>query len=308
MGVNVPLKVLQDVATRWNATFYMLERFVQLETSTRGTMGLLDNAPPCLNSDEWIAIKEFCIILRPFEEATRAVSGEQYITASLVIVIAQGLKNVCEQMKNENYSIRTLGLINNILNDMKDRQNWGNIENSKTLRRCTFLDPRFKNLPFTHNENMLNSLKNDIVELTAKIISTYRSESTSVEHEPQISNQPSETLTPEVKKLSIWESIDKCVSQMQPSIETSTSPAIVEVQRYLEEPVLKRNSNPLEWWQEHKYNYPFLNVLARRMLCCLGSSVPCERVFSKAGLLISDRRSCLNTKKAEMLLFLNQNA
>ncbi|KAL4083712.1 hypothetical protein QTP88_029028 [Uroleucon formosanum] len=308
MGVNVPLKVLQDVAMRWNATFYMLERFVQLETSIRGTMGLLDNAPPCLNSDEWIAIKEFCSILRPFEEATRTVSGEQYITASLVIVIAQGLKNVCEQMKNENYSIRTLGLVNNILNYMKDRQNWGNIENSKTLRRCTFLDSRFKNLPFTHNENMLNSLKNDIGELTAKIISTSRSESTSIKHEPQISNQPSDTLTPKVKTFSIWESIDKCVSQMQPSIGTSTSRAIVEVQRYLEEPVLKRNSNPLEWWQEHKYNYPFLNVLARKMLCCLGSSVPCERVFSKAGLLISDRRSCLNTKKAEMLLFLNQNA
>lgn len=63
-------------------------------------MGLLDNAPPCLNSDEWIVIKEFCSILRPFEEATRAVSGEQYITASLVIVIPQGLKNVYEQMKN----------------------------------------------------------------------------------------------------------------------------------------------------------------------------------------------------------------
>lgn len=86
---------------------------------------------------------------------------------------------------------------------MKDRQNWGNIENSKTLKRCTFLDPRFKNLPFTHNENMLNSLKNDIVELTANIISTSRSESTSILHEPQISNQPSDTLTPEVKKFSI---------------------------------------------------------------------------------------------------------
>ncbi|KAL4152780.1 hypothetical protein QTP88_000613 [Uroleucon formosanum] len=141
---------------------FHVERFVQLETSIRGTMGLLDNAPPCLNSDEWTAIKEFCSILRPFEEATRAVSGEQYITASLVIVIAQGLKNVCEQMKNENYSIRTLGLVNNILNDMKNCQNWGNIENSKTLRRCTFLDPRFKNLPFTHNENMLNSSVPDL--------------------------------------------------------------------------------------------------------------------------------------------------
>jgi zinc finger BED domain-containing protein 1 (E3 SUMO-protein ligase ZBED1) len=159
IGIDNPLKVLQDVATRWNATFYMLERFVQLETSIRGTMGLLDNAPPCLNSDEWTAIKEFCNILRPFEEATRAVSGDQYMTASLVIVIAQGLKNVCEQMKNENYSLRTLGLVNNLLNGMRDRQSWGNIENSKTLKICTFLDPRFKIIPFNHNENMINSVE-----------------------------------------------------------------------------------------------------------------------------------------------------
>jgi len=75
---------------------------------------------------------------------------------------------------------------------MRDRQNWGNIENSKILKRCTFLDPRFKNIPFIHNETMLSSEKNDIVELTAEIISAYRLESTSVEHEPQISNQPSD--------------------------------------------------------------------------------------------------------------------
>jgi len=99
MWVNVPLKVLQDVATRWNASFYMLERFVQLETSIRGIMGLLDNAPPSLNSDSY-----------------------------------------------------------HLLNGMKDHQNWGNIENSKTLKRCTFLDPWFKNIPFTHNENMITSV------------------------------------------------------------------------------------------------------------------------------------------------------
>ncbi|KAL5237678.1 hypothetical protein ACI65C_005088 [Semiaphis heraclei] len=31
----------------------MLERFVELETSIRGTLGLLDNAPKGLTSDEW---------------------------------------------------------------------------------------------------------------------------------------------------------------------------------------------------------------------------------------------------------------
>lgn len=95
-GIKEPTKILQDVSTRWNSTFYMLERFVELETSIRGTLGLLDKVPNVLYLNEWTVIKEFCKVLQPFEEATRAVSGEQYITASMVIVIAQGLQDVCQ--------------------------------------------------------------------------------------------------------------------------------------------------------------------------------------------------------------------
>jgi len=110
------------------------------------------------------------------------------------------------------------------------------------------------------------------------------------------------------KTVSIWNTIDKQVSQIQPAIKTSTAWALVEVQRYIEEPILKRNGNPLEWWQQYKYNYPYLSILARKTLCNLGSSVPCEQIFSKAGLILSDRRCQLKSKKAEMLLFLNQNS
>jgi hypothetical protein len=85
------------------------------------------------------------------------VSIDQYITASLVIIIVQWLKNVCKNMKNQNYSLRVLGLINNLLNGKKDHQYWENIENNKTLKICTFFDLQFKNIPFTYNEKLLTS-------------------------------------------------------------------------------------------------------------------------------------------------------
>lgn len=64
------------------------------------------------------------------------------MTASIVIVIAQGLINVYEQLQKQNYTLRVKDVIKNILSGMKERDRWGNIEKSKTLARCTFLDPR----------------------------------------------------------------------------------------------------------------------------------------------------------------------
>jgi len=113
-GIKEPKKILQDVSTLWNSPFFMLEHFVELETSIRGALGLLDKAP-----NEWAVINEFCKVLRLFEEATRAVSGDQYITASMVIVITQCLQDVYQQLRNKDNSIETKDLINGI----KDRPN-----------------------------------------------------------------------------------------------------------------------------------------------------------------------------------------
>jgi len=56
--------------------------------------------------------------------------------------------------------------------------------------------------------------------------------------------------------------------------------------------------------EEHKYNYLYLHILAKQTLYCFGS-VPCERIFSKAGLTLNDRRYRFKSEKVEMLLFLN---
>jgi len=43
-------------------------------------------------------VKELIQILQPFEEATKVVGGEKYMTASIIIIIAEGLQNVSNEM------------------------------------------------------------------------------------------------------------------------------------------------------------------------------------------------------------------
>lgn len=63
-------------------------------------------------------------------------------------------------------------------------------------------------------------------------------------------------------------------------------------------------ANPLEWWKIHQLQLPQLAKLAMRLLCVPATSVPCERVFSTAGLVVNKLRSSLNPENVNILLCL----
>ena len=57
------------------------------------------------------------------------------------------------------------------------------------------------------------------------------------------------------------------------------------------------------------FNIPLvcdLYILSLKFLCTPASSVPCERVFSKAGEVVSKKRNRLSPKVLEQILFLNK--
>ena len=70
---------------------------------------------------------------------------------------------------------------------------------------------------------------------------------------------------------------------------------------------LRRKDNPLDWWRQHETHLPRLARLAKKYLSVPSTSVPSERVFSKAGQLVSARRAKLNPKNVDMILFLNKH-
>ncbi|TWW53090.1 hypothetical protein D4764_0012630 [Takifugu flavidus] len=83
----------------------------------------------------------------------------------------------------------------------------------------------------------------------------------------------------------------------------ATADAIVEVQRYLSAPPLERSQDPLVYWTTNKARYPNLYHLANQYLATPASSVACERVFSKAGEMVSKKRNRLKPSTVEKLLF-----
>lgn len=84
---NSDFKLIQSVETRWNSTYAMLERFIQLSETISCIILQCPTAPPMLTASELQSTKKFVHLLKPFEDATKIVCGENYLTASKVIPI-----------------------------------------------------------------------------------------------------------------------------------------------------------------------------------------------------------------------------
>lgn len=102
----------------------------------------------------------------------------------------------------------------------------------------------------------------------------------------------------------IWGEFDKSVVNIIGG-NNSTAAGIVEIDKYLAEPLLSRHENPLLWWSKREKVYPRLYEITKRRLCIVATSVPCERIFSKAGQVVTDRRSRLDSNEISKILFFN---
>ncbi|CAK1595704.1 unnamed protein product [Parnassius mnemosyne] len=88
---TTPLKLIQEVSTRWNSKFYMVSRILQLSNVLALVCRKLIQAPDYLTACEEKVGKEIIKILEIFEQATKLVSADTYPTSSLIIPVICGL-------------------------------------------------------------------------------------------------------------------------------------------------------------------------------------------------------------------------
>ena len=64
----------------------------------------------------------------------------------------------------------------------------------------------------------------------------------------------------------------------------------------------------LPWWKKHEHEFPHLAKLAKRVLAVQATSASSEQIFSKTSLIISNKRTSLNSGIAgTLLLYISQN-
>lgn len=79
------LRLLQEVETRWNSTYLMLERFFNLREPLSAAMSNMDL--PMFFPQDWTAMADATEVLRPFLEVTEEMSAESHVTSTLIVSV-----------------------------------------------------------------------------------------------------------------------------------------------------------------------------------------------------------------------------
>ena len=279
-------KIKQDVDTRWNSTFKMLESYNQQKEEITTILCLQRKEELCLSSLQQDCLENTLTILEPFNAATVEVSSEKFTSLSKVIPIVKQLLKKSESMKCS-LGIR---LKENLLNY------FSSIEDKEYLRMATVLDPRFKKGCFRNAQDLAErDIRNHLEKLhncrSLKDIETASTPS------PQ----------PKRIKSSLWDDFDEEMETNENDQEEKQTPVDIEMKFYMDSKRIQRHENPLEWWKSNQQFLPLMSVLAKKYLGIPATSVPSERVFSKAGELVSAKRSTLKKENVDMLLFLNKD-
>ncbi|KAK3932322.1 Zinc finger BED domain-containing protein 4 [Frankliniella fusca] len=94
--------------------------------------------------------------------------------------------------------------------------------------------------------------------------------------------------------------------------DTSTTADVItsirnEVESYLQLKTEDEDCDPLEWWKQHKNDFPHIYPLARHYLGLCPTEVPSERMFSVGGNTCTKKRSRLLPDHVKEIIYIHDN-
>lgn len=308
--LNSPiLKLKQDMPIRWNSTLTMMERLLIVKEPLMLVSMSLSRCPKMPSNDQWESINDFVILLKPFESLTIQISSEQRPTLAKVIPLLRGLLLSVNNKNPVTYTGKFLK--KKLLEETTKRFN--DIEEmypSHLYSKATILDPRFKKAAFISNENA-NTAEQEVQKEIADYIKTNAPERNILEQSVYHTTlTTAEQLEHSSQPVSLQENLltylEATVTTLR-SQTTYSSTAATLFKQYMNIEFLNIQDDPILFWKNNKQMLGALCEVALKYSCIPATSVPSERVFSKAGQIVSARRNRLLPDNVDKLIFLNAN-
>ncbi|EXX51121.1 hypothetical protein RirG_264420 [Rhizophagus irregularis DAOM 197198w] len=268
-------ELVVDVKTRWNSTFDMIERSLELREALDNIAIADRDLRQCeLIDAEWDLLKQIKKLLYIFLRATLHISHGRYPTIENSIPIFNWIMDKIEDFDKE-------ANIDEIVkkaacNAMEKLKKYYQYTDGIIYTISTILDLRLKLTYYKdHNwkEEYITKARDDIRKLYD---STYA---------PRIDqNIQDEDLIAD----------DDLLSHIYKKWRTSRNES--ELDLYLGSPIVPGEVDLLQWWKMNESQYPHLAAMARDYLAIPATSTPIEKAFSGGTDLISQKRCSLSAE------------
>ncbi|XP_065115787.1 E3 SUMO-protein ligase ZBED1-like [Paramisgurnus dabryanus] len=292
-------KLVQDVATRWNSVYLMLDRLLEQRGAvsavlTDSSVSKRSDRDLELTTSQWRMAEDIVNVLKPMIKLTELLSQDMNTSLSATVPMLMNIKKRHLVVHEDDSTVtKTLKII---LTEEIDRR-WdlkGRLLESSIYIKAAILDPRFKKLSFFTDDEQRNEAYT-VVENLAESLSARPVQEVGDDSELVEERDTAGTSRQEKEK-------DQVLSMLLSSDEEEQQPGDSEMRAYLKD-TTKSSTGPLEWWQKNEERYPKLSRVAKMF-----HSIPStSHLLSKAGFIISKTRSALLPANVNKLVFLAHN-
>ncbi|XP_046677684.1 E3 SUMO-protein ligase ZBED1-like [Homalodisca vitripennis] len=276
------VKLITKVKSDWNCSFSTLEmlmRFTKLQRAIYLT--LQKHSMIRLTDNEWKVLKGLVEILEVFKSIKEEVKEGRVILSKVVfyiMVLKREMKKY-QSVLNEACGVATMA-------EHSLNLHFRDLDQSDLVPNVLLLDPRLKKHAFEDESEFATAcshLKKEVCEVVLP--------------EPQY-HEPNPT--------SFWHSFDMEVKKIN-AVKDPIGKGILELENYLQEPLLGRDEDPYVWWNQRSAIYPRLFRLAKKYLCVTANSMVHESMSVSSAYMLSKLKNLESSPSESEIMFLHHN-
>lgn len=303
-------QLVNDCST-WGNTLSMLQRLREQHTAVMAVLfedSMNYHLMP--EANEWNTIGGLVELLQPFHQATELMGRSKYPLISMVKPLLHVLMSSTLNVLDSDSQL--LGAVKETIATELSEVYQLSPELELFLHSATFLDPRYKKVPFLSTAQQ-KQVESKILEEATSLLEKGKEVFGGGEGSFALDEPP---LKRRVVSLPLYNtgSIDFMLAEVFGQAGCSEedqggcgSQVAEELNNYKSQKLLELSEDPLAWWSDRLVLFPTLSKLLRKYWCIPATAVPSERLFTAAGNLVNTKRNQLAPAEVDRLLFLYEN-
>lgn len=310
-----PCSLITDRGRSWLATLTMLQRLREQRVAISATLVDVPGSHHfSFDESDWSLMEGLIGVLQPFKVIANMITSCRYPTISMVRPVLHMLLSTT--LKAKEGDLKEVSMAKDVISKVLSNlylQNSQSQEISMFLNIASFLDPRYKKLPFLSTQER-TKVESNILEEAKVILEKQMSERSCLDEFSFVNDEP-----PTKKSALLGESFSSistqenplaaifCQSDADQSQEELHAQVVEELSNYKSQRVLGLNEDPLLWWTSHALLFPTLPKVLQKYWCVPATSVPCHRLFSSSGAVLCGKRNRIAPALVDQQVFLYEN-